>query len=115
MMWLFRPCVQVDLVLEAVELDDLTETIERGRPGGRFWALEQAEKQASPDLLEVLKDTGPMKPSEFKSVPDRHRSKVQRPKPAVKPWIGLIPKVFHEPVTLSDFIQESWTLVTRKN
>lgn len=92
------PLVQVDPIPERTKLVDLTETTDRTRQAGRFGAFiesddeEQVEIQASTDLLVVSKETGPMKPPELNPISDRHRSKVQRPKPSVKPWIGPIPK-----------------------
>ena len=112
-MWLLVIVCRLIGVPKVVDLVDLTETIERARPGGGFWALiesddeELVEQRASTNMLEVSKDTGQMKSPELKSVTDRPRSKVQLPPPTVKPWIGPIPKVIREPVTLLEFIPES--------
>lgn len=39
---------------------------------------------------------------------------IQKSKPGLKPWCGPIPKIMRKTVTLSDFIPDDWTLVTRK-
>ena len=45
---------------------------------------------------------------------DRRSPTVQISKPVMKPWSGPIPKVLRKTVTLSDFLPDNWTLVTRK-
>ncbi|XP_044361844.1 uncharacterized protein [Triticum aestivum] len=113
-------CVQVDLRSKRPELIDLTETRLHGKSGGRFWALidsddeDQGEDHSFSRTEVCPQGTEPTETPALIGAPDRRHSKFQKVKPKMKPWIGPIPKVFREPITLSDFLADSWTLVTRK-
>ncbi|KAM3331573.1 hypothetical protein ACQJBY_027506 [Aegilops geniculata] len=119
---------------EDADLIDLTDTPKAGRSdhrfGGRFWVLADSddEEDQGPDQggMEVDDGTGMSQnnlgfamttpPSECSpvTVPYQKRGLQRKPVLHMKPWSGPIPKVNRAHVTLSDFIPDSWTLVTRK-
>lgn len=122
---------------EAADLIDLTTTPEAGgskhRWRGRFWVLADSD-----DEEEQQEDLGGMEEEKGAAIeetisvqtacpttssrtgeshdPDLHRKRELHKKSHMhmKPWIGRIPKVNRAAITLSDFIPESWTLVTKK-
>lgn len=93
------------------------------RIGGRFWVLAGDDEDEEDDVedfsLEKCKapaTTVAVKPSGVVSSPvhSRKSEAPKKPPPLVKPWIGPIRKVSRAQRPLSDFLPETWTIVTKK-
>jgi hypothetical protein len=131
-----------DVCADPVNLVDLTSECPVANPdrriGGRFWVLadgveddEEEDVSAAADELKNFQDEEgdpSAMAEELQLVPTRateiqkqdvfsregNRRHERPAKRQVKPWIGPIPKVCVKPVTLSDFLPDDWTFVTRR-
>jgi hypothetical protein len=131
-----------DVCADPVNLVDLTSECPVANPdrriGGRFWVLadgveddDEEDVSAAADELKNFQDEEgdpSAMAEELQLVPTRateiqkqdvfsregNRRHERPAKRQVKPWIGPIPKVCVKPVTLSDFLPDDWTFVTRR-
>lgn len=110
--------------VETMDLIDLTMKSGDDKPdpriGGRFWFLADSNEDEENVVKQVVRDnhkepTTTMVAKPVEAVPSLvHRWIQKKPMSPVKPWIGLIPKVTRSPITLLDFVPDSWTIVTKK-